>query len=76
MKLKTLAYAFTLIAFLGAVGFTASRNAGGTASKERVLAAGKYTAKAKALVCGGCVSMIRETLEKNPGIESVSEPSP
>ena len=37
-----------------------------------ILKAGQYTAKVKAIVCGGCVTLIKQTLEKTKNIEAVS----
>lgn len=39
---------------------------------SKVLTAGRYTAKVKALVCGACAKNIRDTARAFPGIESVS----
>lgn len=39
---------------------------------NQTLTAGRYTAKAKALVCGACVKKIMDTARAFPGIESAS----
>jgi copper chaperone CopZ len=39
---------------------------------DPVLPAGHYSAKAKALVCGGCADQIEKTLRAMPALESVS----
>lgn len=41
-------------------------------AKAQTLAAGEYSAKVKAIVCGACVPMIEKTIKDYPGIESVS----
>ncbi len=39
---------------------------------EDVLSPGAYTAKVKAIVCGGCGPLIKQTLEKMKELDSVS----
>jgi hypothetical protein len=37
----------------------------GAPAQDRVLSGGRYSAKVKAIVCGGCADMIFETLSRN-----------
>ncbi len=37
-----------------------------------VLKSGEYTATVKAMVCGGCASLVKQTMQENKNIDSVS----
>ncbi len=39
---------------------------------DDVLAAGTYTAKVKAMTCGGCPPLVKKTMEGQKGIESAT----
>ena len=54
-----------LIATVGAVS-------GAAAADDQVLTAGTYTANVKAIVCGGCGSLIKKTIEALKPIQSAT----
>ncbi len=69
MKMNVMAGSLLVMGLMISLGFAASkaRTAG-----AQVLAAGAYSAQVKGIVCGGCGSVIQETMEKINGIENVS----
>lgn len=56
---------FALVAIFGVTSAQAGQ-------KDEVLAAGSYTASVKALVCRGCGSLVKKTLEGLKEIESAT----
>ncbi len=69
MKIKTsmasLLAAFVVIALIAAIPAAAQK-------APEVLKPGEYTATVKAMVCGGCASLIKQTMQGMKSIESVS----
>lgn len=57
--------AFVLLAMLAAIPAAAQKG-------PEVLKAGEYTAKVKAITCGGCGPLIKQTMEKMKEISSVN----
>ena len=69
MKVSKLYVAVPAVA-IGLMMMTAIPPASG--QSQDVLSAGAYTAKVKAIVCGGCGPLIKQTLEKMTQIDAVS----
>ncbi len=69
MRIKSsfpaIASAFVLLAMIAAIPAAAQKS-------PDVLKAGEYTAKVKALVCGGCGPLVKKTMEGMKQISSVS----
>ncbi len=59
---------FALTAVMAVLAITI----GTVAAAENVLAAGTYSAKIKALTCGGCGPLVKKTLEGMKEIESAT----
>ncbi len=69
MKIRTsflpLLAAFVLVSMIAALPAAAQK-------APDVLKSGEYTATVKAMVCGGCASLVKQTMRENKNIDAVS----
>ncbi len=60
-----------MVSLMVGAGFAASK-AKGKSAGDSMLTGGQYTAKVKAIVCGGCAPLIEKAMKGFKDIESVS----